>query len=219
MSIKSRVSEAGRSMIEMLGVLAIVGVLTLGAISGYQRAMTKHRINKVVQELGTTISNILLYQNDFIKLNSGKAITSAETLKQLMILAQQLELVPNTWYLKEGASCFKDSYGGDFFFGTRGIGTRMYFTYRLKRSKKSLNSGSIRICQEIWTQIFKPLSGIIRNVHMQMDGSSQGNWVGSEYCGTETAKCLDDITPELIYNECARCLNTEGACQATMDVK
>ena len=50
MRIKGRVSETGRSMIEMLGVLAIVGVLTVGAISGYQRVMTKYRINKVVEE-------------------------------------------------------------------------------------------------------------------------------------------------------------------------
>ena len=37
--------ERGRSMVEMLGVLAIVGVLSIGAISGYTYAMSKHRAN------------------------------------------------------------------------------------------------------------------------------------------------------------------------------
>ena len=37
---------AGRSMVEMLGVLAIVGVLSVGAIAGYNKAMTKYKLNK-----------------------------------------------------------------------------------------------------------------------------------------------------------------------------
>ncbi len=31
----------GRSMVEMLGVLAIIGVLSVGAIAGYSKAMIK----------------------------------------------------------------------------------------------------------------------------------------------------------------------------------
>ncbi len=42
-------SENGRSMIEMLGVLAIVGILSTGAISGYSKAMLKHKTNKTVE--------------------------------------------------------------------------------------------------------------------------------------------------------------------------
>ncbi|MBS6473139.1 MAG: hypothetical protein KH347_02690 [Acetobacter sp.] len=32
-------NESGRSMIEMLGVLAIIGVLSVGGIAGYSQAM------------------------------------------------------------------------------------------------------------------------------------------------------------------------------------
>ncbi|MBO7333238.1 MAG: type II secretion system protein, partial [Alphaproteobacteria bacterium] len=35
--------EKGRSMIEMLGVLAIIGVLSVGGLSGYTMAMNRHR--------------------------------------------------------------------------------------------------------------------------------------------------------------------------------
>ena len=38
-------SENGRSMIEMLGVLAIVGVLSIGGIIEYKRAMEKNQVN------------------------------------------------------------------------------------------------------------------------------------------------------------------------------
>ena len=39
-------SENGRSMVEMLGVLAIIGVLSVGAIAGYSKAMFKYKLNK-----------------------------------------------------------------------------------------------------------------------------------------------------------------------------
>ena len=44
-----RVNEQGRSMIEMLGVLAIVGVLSVGGIAGYSKAMNKFKTNKQLQ--------------------------------------------------------------------------------------------------------------------------------------------------------------------------
>ena len=40
--------ESGRSMVEMLGVLAIIGVLSVGGIGGYSLSMKRHRANVVV---------------------------------------------------------------------------------------------------------------------------------------------------------------------------
>ena len=42
-------NENGRSMIEMLGVLAIIGVLSVGGIYGYTVAMRKYKANEIVQ--------------------------------------------------------------------------------------------------------------------------------------------------------------------------
>ena len=44
-----RKMEKGRSMVEMLGVLAIIGVLSVGGIYGYSVAMNKYKANEVVQ--------------------------------------------------------------------------------------------------------------------------------------------------------------------------
>ena len=41
-------SQSGRSMVEMLGVLAIIGVLSVGGIAGYSLSMRRHRANGVV---------------------------------------------------------------------------------------------------------------------------------------------------------------------------
>ena len=51
-------------MIEMLGVLAIVGVLSVGGIAGYSKAMTKFKTNKAIDEVITIANNIkTLYAN------------------------------------------------------------------------------------------------------------------------------------------------------------
>ena len=42
--------EQGRSMVEMLGVLAVVGVLSAGGIAGYTYAMDRHRTNELLNE-------------------------------------------------------------------------------------------------------------------------------------------------------------------------
>ena len=39
--------ESGRSMVEMLGVLAIIGVLSVGGIAGYSLSMRRHRANQI----------------------------------------------------------------------------------------------------------------------------------------------------------------------------
>lgn len=51
-------AEAGRSMVEMLGVLAIIGVLSVGGISGYSKAMAKYKASKAMDQLSLLIANI-----------------------------------------------------------------------------------------------------------------------------------------------------------------
>ena len=43
--------QSGRSMIEMLGVLAIVGLLSIGGLSMYQRAMLAHHTNQLIEDV------------------------------------------------------------------------------------------------------------------------------------------------------------------------
>ena len=49
--MKTMQNETGRSMVEMLGVLAIIGVLSIGGIQGYTFAMNKYRANNVLNEI------------------------------------------------------------------------------------------------------------------------------------------------------------------------
>ena len=43
--------ESGRSMVEMLGVLAVIGVLSIGGIMGYSYGMDKYRANETTNQI------------------------------------------------------------------------------------------------------------------------------------------------------------------------
>ena len=70
--------EAGRSMIEMLGVLAIIGVLSVGGIAGYSKAMNKFKTNKIADNVSMLVANIkTLYaqQNTYDGLSNETAVS------------------------------------------------------------------------------------------------------------------------------------------------
>ncbi len=48
---KAEQTQSGRSLIEMLGVLAVMGVLSVAGLFGYSLAMRKHRANEIFREL------------------------------------------------------------------------------------------------------------------------------------------------------------------------
>ena len=56
--------QSGRSMIEMLGVLAIIGVLSVGGIAGYSKAMMKYRINKTIEQITLITGNMRSFFKD-----------------------------------------------------------------------------------------------------------------------------------------------------------
>ena len=58
----------GRSMVEMLGVLAIIGVLSIGAIAGYSKAMFKYKLNKQTTQIGYILDYIIANQDQLRQL-------------------------------------------------------------------------------------------------------------------------------------------------------
>lgn len=75
-----RNNERGRSMIEMLGVLAIVGVLSVGGIAGYSKAMVKVKNNRLITELSELVMNIrtmYIGQHSYSNINEALLIKAA----------------------------------------------------------------------------------------------------------------------------------------------
>lgn len=78
MMVLSNQTQKGRSMIEMLGVLAIIGVLSVGGIQGFSKAMDTHKVNQTIDNVAsivTNVKNIGMRQNGrYAGLNTAAAI-------------------------------------------------------------------------------------------------------------------------------------------------
>ena len=106
------INQSGRSMVEMLGVLAIVGVLSVGAIAGYSKAMMKHKINKTLDEISNIVANVRTVFNG--KYEGLDSRTNPDTLKGLNIIPE------NMWQETE----IVNSFGGNIILS----GTDGYFS-------------------------------------------------------------------------------------------
>ena len=92
----------GRSMVEMLGVLAIIGVLSVGAISGYSKAMMKYKLNKQTEQMNTIINTVVQYYDEL------KATDVSGESYYLLPLLKKLNVIPEDMYIKNDEYFIKD---------------------------------------------------------------------------------------------------------------
>ncbi|MCP4393598.1 MAG: type II secretion system protein [Alphaproteobacteria bacterium] len=85
MKIESKI-QSGRSMIEMLGVLAIVGVLSVGALTGYSQAMKKYNLNKTEDQ----INNLIIGIADLYEDQKSYSSLDASVLKDSGLLPDEM---------------------------------------------------------------------------------------------------------------------------------
>ena len=103
-----RVNENGRSMIEMLGVLAIVGVLSVGGIAGYSKAMTKYKTNKLREEINLISTNIM---TAFV--NEKTYASLGATNEEGIAMAKYLKLIPENMITSSGSVVH--AFGGNLY--------------------------------------------------------------------------------------------------------
>ena len=95
-------NENGRSMVEMLGVLAIIGVLSVGGIAGYSKAMNKYKINKTTDQISMLVANI---RTLFSSQGNYDGLTNQQ--------AKKFGVVPNDMYTKVSSDDITNAFGGD----------------------------------------------------------------------------------------------------------
>ena len=81
------VPQYGRSMIEMLGVLAIIGVLSVGGIAGYSKAMQKYRINKTIEQITLIAGNIRSF---FARQGDYRDVGNATILRKAKLVPDEM---------------------------------------------------------------------------------------------------------------------------------
>ena len=139
----------GRSMVEMLGVLAIVGVLSVGAIAGYSKAMMKYKLNKHAESFSSFLNEAIKIYPD-MRRHYGTALG----YKNISSLMDKLHNIPDGMTYNKHDNLiydvFKNSYEIVYGVGTRSNGKTYidyYITSTLHRSSNKLTDRDREICR------------------------------------------------------------------------
>ena len=195
---KAKSCELGRSMIEMLGVLAIIGVLSVGGIAGYSQAMEKFKINKTIEQYNYLIFGMLNYKKDIPKISKDTKLIS------LLNIAEATGLIPNTWkHWNSGG--IRDDLGNSL---------QTYATYDgrmvigFEPSNYNKKSITHKLCTELFNNILIPLSEPIGFVFIGNGETTYATYYGKTRCSSST-KCLIDVTLSDIKGACDFCADSK----------
>ena len=195
----------GRSMVEMLGVLAIIGVLSVGAISGYSKAMFKYKLNKHAEQMNTLINAVSRYSHSFSKDFRNTFLTSYFI---------KLGEVPVEMVRTGSVNTIYDVFGNAW--GIYYIYNNNNESLNLISNISSLTTDSeqgLEICRNLLLTA-KENSGNIVYVSTlsgyQTDEQKQGNIYGDAYC-TSGRSCFKSLTLDQIYSICTKHIGTKSA--------
>ena len=193
---------AGRSMVEMLGVLAIIGVLSVGAIAGYSKAMIKYKLNKQAEQISWLLN--ALYRH---RLSFGRGPQYMSLTPYFIKLGE----IPQEM-IKDDSGYLYDRFGAEITLQTNGcnddntICSEVILTYSITSSENfAVCQNLLTVAKEFHNDIYS--TGVYKNTN---DIYNYGNrYLGDKEC---TNNCIRNITQEQIYNQCKYCDEGSTSC-------
>ncbi len=199
-------SENGRSMVEMLGVLAIVGVLSVGTIAGYGKAMMKYRLNQYSQAISMLVNNVLSIK--------GQLQHKPDTITNFRTLLYKLNLLPDGIIYSENSEYYlRDkwfnnniyiAYNNAKYTGADGKTYQNDMGFIRFDFSRASQQGS-EVCHTAITAV-KENAGNIEYLQLLQYSDSDNT---SEYSDQILAKELQLITLNRIDQLCNQCTNYE----------
>ena len=211
----------GRSMIEMLGVLAIIGVLSVGGIAGYSKAMEKFKINKATEEYNYMVYGLIEHLDDL------RRIKLTNDWIPLADYVSDLNLVPESWEkvqfpaLTSGLalSGFRDTYNNYVFLLLHPDGNIVQIETRVG-GQSSTDDGQIsesfskEFCINWFSNVAQPLSSVLKSASLGKKSATL-EFFGAAYCPAGS-KCLKDLAVSDISQLCASCDKKNEWCEVIM---
>ena len=186
----------GRSMVEMLGVLAIIGVLSVGAIAGYSKAMMKYKLNKQTEQIGSILDYVNIHLDDFKRSKTSTAGNMVPILKKLNVIPQEMirEKINYAIFDVFGTAITISNYTSD------NIAYYFEFVLYLNKGQKESCMNLFTIAkakrEQLWRTKFETTKG--------EENSSADIVNGDNYC-TSDRKCLKDLTLAEMEDFCNIC--------------
>ena len=195
-------ASAGRSMVEMLGVLAIIGVLSVGAIAGYSKAMMKYKLNKHSEQMNQVINAVARNAHNFGNIALGERLT--ETFIKMGEIPVEMVKKGDNVYIYD---IFNQAW--QIFISTED----KYIFLQSQLSLKTKSDNNLEICRNIITTAKENSGNIYYLVTISGYGTADVKnsiLFGDSYCGQDR-QCLRSITLDNIYEMCTRHIGTQDA--------
>ena len=207
---------SGRSMVEMLGVLAIIGVLSVGAISGYSKAMMKYKLNKQAEQISDLIVNALTSAPEFKPLSSNGSYS-------LIPYYIKLNFVPENMILPNTDEQLQDVFKNNISAGYLNVSAsrRTYIEMSIAFSGANDKLSNMAQCLNL-VNIFKEHHAFIHTIFSQSiisEGNRYQNLQGDGNC-KEGDVCLHSLTIAQSEAFCSNCFAHETAssyCRIAID--
>ena len=199
--------EKGRSMIEMLGVLAIIGVLSVGGIAGYSKAMEKWKLNEALVGYSNLMYGLLEYEVYLRTLESGSGHYS---LKDVI---SSLDLLPENW--KNDDYFMYDPAGNRFipFIRYNRFVFDVYIGNTKKVEDKTVQDAfSYKMCLNLMSNLLKPMHNLIYRTGIYRNTGNNKYLYGDSSCDNKGQKCLSNATLVDMQNICNSCVQNESYC-------
>ena len=181
--------QQGKSMLEMIGVLAVVGVLSVGGLKAFSLTMRQYKTNQAIEDYAFFINGILQNKELIFKAHEYH-------------IGQQLAylgIVPDSWKVK--SATFYDREGREIFLY---VPSSINIEYRLKKaSQSSTSKDDVLFCQKLWTNILQPYADVLYKVYLIINDKSNQYW-GNNFCG-KNKTCLSSLSIQQIISECILC--------------
>ena len=200
-------TQSGRSMVEMLGVLAIIGVLSVGAIAGYSKAMFKYKLNKQTEQLNQLINAVTQY---FPQLNSKTAINLLPILKKLNVIPKEMIKDNNSVQIYD---VFNNAI--QIFIGTRNdVGNNVKYA-RLHYILDFTDSNSVDICRNTVLIMKENRENLwLAETSSETSGSRNIKYAGDKFCNSwysADKRCLKYLDLEMADKICRDKAGDAGA--------
>ena len=196
--------QSGRSMVEMLGVLAIIGVLSVGAIAGYSKAMMKYKLNQHAQAVNMLINNVLQLK-DQLQHKPNTATFYGTLLHKLNLLPDGIiynddRNLTDTWF----KGTIQIYYSNDIYTNSAGQQIQNDLGAISFIFDSNSNAGA-EICRNIAFAAKENAANIWTLQRYDIRGNE---YYGDAYCSKNNV-CLRDLNLNLVDKLCNNCTDAE----------
>ena len=183
-------TQYGRSMIEMLGVLTVTGILSIGALKTFSHVLAQYKTNQDIEDYTFFINGILQNRDVIFKANEYH-------IGQQLVY---LDIIPRRW--KNEGNTFYDGEGREIF--PYVPISRINIEYRLKTSRQQ--KSSLLFCQKLWANVLIPYADALYQVYIITDEKVNYYW-GDNFCNSRKP-CFSSLSIPQIIDECSLCLDS-----------